>query len=111
MKLLTYTKCLVGGLLVLLAGVSHAEFISESEGLLEASGINETEFMQNLRLTAGGWINAGVTYNANDPGDKFNGSSGYYEMTAGLKSDTIGPIKLGPLMPAIKETSSPSQRT
>lgn len=95
----------------MLAGVSHAEFTTEFEGLLEASGINETEFMQNLRLTAGGWVNAGVTYNANDLGDKFNGPSGYYEMTAGLKSDTIGPINLEPLMPAIKEINSPSQRT
>jgi hypothetical protein len=89
MKTLTLTKCLVGGLLVMLAKGAHAEFTSQSEGLLEATGINETEFMQNLRLSVGGWVSAGVTYNANDPADKFNGPNAYSERDSELQMNQL----------------------
>lgn len=54
MKTLTAKKYIVGGMLIVLAGGVHAELTSQSKGLLEATGINEFEFMQNLHLTAGG---------------------------------------------------------
>lgn len=84
MKTLTAKKYIVGGMLIVLAGGVHAELTSQSKGLLEATGINEFEFMQNLHLTAGGWVSAGVTYNANDPADKFNGPNAYSERDSEL---------------------------
>lgn len=77
------------GVLALLTSSAHAEFTSQSEGLLEATGVNETEFMQNLKLTVGGWVAAGVTYNANDPGDKFNGPNSYAERDSELQMNQL----------------------
>jgi len=58
-----------------LFGTAQAKDLGESTGLLDAAGlnINETSFMKNYGLTFGGWINAGVTYNAARPDNNFNG--------------------------------------
>ncbi len=35
--------------------------------------VNETKFLKNNGIIIGGWGNAGITYNANDPSNGFNG--------------------------------------
>ncbi|MEQ1546795.1 porin [Methyloglobulus sp.] len=53
---------------------AQAKSLTEASTLLEAAGDpNESSFMKSNQLKIGGWANAGVTYNATDPGDKFNG--------------------------------------
>jgi hypothetical protein len=66
---------LVAGLTMAIAAGANAGELSESTGMLDAAGlnINETQFMQNLGLTFGGWINGSITYNAHSPGNSFNG--------------------------------------
>jgi hypothetical protein len=50
------------------------------EGSLELASLarlldpNDTDFARKLRLTVGGWLNTGVTYNPAQPDDHFNGS-------------------------------------
>jgi hypothetical protein len=53
----------------------NAEESSEPSGLLGYMGadVNEAQFMQNFGLKFGGWINAGITYNANDSAGRYNG--------------------------------------
>ncbi|MGX2039432.1 porin [Methylocaldum sp. MU1018] len=52
-----------------------AEEASESTGFLGYLGadVNETQFMKDLGLKVGGWIDAGITYNANEPAGRYNG--------------------------------------
>ncbi|WP_394752399.1 porin [Crenothrix sp.] len=51
-----------------------AKPLTEANTLLEAMGDpNEASFMKNNHLKIGGWLNSGITYNATDPGDRFNG--------------------------------------
>jgi hypothetical protein len=59
----------------ILASSVSAQEAREPTGLLGYVGadVNETEFMKNLGLHFGGWINAGITYNANKPAGRFNG--------------------------------------
>lgn len=53
---------------------AEAKTLTEANTLLEAMGDpNETDFMKNAGLKVGGWLNAGVTYNANSPSNNFNG--------------------------------------
>jgi hypothetical protein len=56
-------------------GLAEAEGLSETTGLLNYAGVdvNETQFMKDLGLKFGGWVNAGITYNANDPAGGYNG--------------------------------------
>jgi len=65
----------LGVFAAMFAASASAEEASEPTGLLGYMGadVNETEFMKNLGLKFGGWVNAGITYNANDPDDRFNG--------------------------------------
>lgn len=68
-------KLLVAGVsLVSVFGVAHAKSLSEANDLLETVGDpNESQFMKNMGLKVGGWANAGVTYNAASPANRFNG--------------------------------------
>jgi hypothetical protein len=56
-------------------GAAQAELM-ESEGLFNAltsTDVNETQFMRSLRLTIGGWLEGGYTFNPDNPRDRFNG--------------------------------------
>lgn len=54
--------------------MTEAKSLTEAAGLLETVGDpNESALMKNMGLKVGGWINAGVTYNAASPDNKFNG--------------------------------------
>ncbi|WP_411725296.1 porin [Methyloglobulus sp.] len=53
---------------------AEAKSLTEAGTLLEAMGDpNESSLMKNLGVKVGGWLNAGVTYNANNPSNNFNG--------------------------------------
>jgi Putative beta-barrel porin-2, OmpL-like. bbp2 len=53
---------------------AEAKPLTEASTLLEAMGDpNDTSFMKNSGLKVGGWLNAGVTYNGNNPSNNFNG--------------------------------------
>lgn len=66
---------LAAGLSLAFATSAGAADLGESTGLLDAAGanVNESAWMKNLGLTFGGWLNTGVTYNANQPAGKYNG--------------------------------------
>lgn len=68
-------KPLVASLALLLAmGSAMAKNVDEASTLLEAMGDpNESKLMKSAGLKMGAWINAGVTYNATNPEDNFNG--------------------------------------
>ncbi len=54
--------------------LAEAKSLSEANTLLEAMGDpNEASFMKDNALKVGGWLNAGVTYNATSPANGFNG--------------------------------------
>ena len=52
-----------------------AEPAPEATGALAAAGINinDTKFMKQLGVVFGGWMQAGITYNAGNPDNNFNG--------------------------------------
>ena len=55
-------------------GRVHAEEIEETTGLADyAAGSTDVQFLKDYGITWGGWVQAGVTANANDPADGFNG--------------------------------------
>lgn len=62
-------------LLVLLPmGWAQAETIDETTGLADyIMGSKEHQPLKDYGITWGGWVNAGVTANANNPADGFNG--------------------------------------
>lgn len=65
-----------GLLLLSTAGSAQAEGFMKSDGLFEAltgTDVNETQFMESLGLTIGGWLEGGYTFNPDDPRDRFNG--------------------------------------
>ena len=76
-------RCLpmAAGLLLALAGLARADAPSdpwyEQPGLLDMlpdGGPNAARWMRDFRISVGGWVNAGITYNPAMPGDRFNGT-------------------------------------
>lgn len=58
-------------------GQEAIEEAPELSGLLQAlpgGGPNALGFMKESRLTLGGWLDGGVTYNPSNPSDRFNGT-------------------------------------
>lgn len=66
---------LLGVLLALGLGQADARDVSATTGLMDfiVSDPNETQFMKDIGLKFGGWLNMGVTYNARNPRGGFNG--------------------------------------
>ncbi len=60
------------GLLSLTVGIAsvHAEGMVSS---LTKYDLNESKFLKDNGIVVGGWGNAGITYNANEPSNGFNG--------------------------------------
>ncbi len=56
-------------LLMSLVANVHAGAISDLSGY----DVNETSLFKNNRIVVGGWTNAGITYNASNPANGFNG--------------------------------------
>ncbi len=53
---------------------SYAEEIGETTGLADyVAGSTDVQVLKDYGITWGGWLNAGVTANANNPADGFNG--------------------------------------
>jgi hypothetical protein len=64
----------LGIALVSVFGVVQAKSLTEASTLLETVGDpNESSFMKKWGVKVGGWANAGITYNANNPSNNFNG--------------------------------------
>lgn len=82
---------LVAGLALAALGTAQADSnIYNAKGLLELAGNpNESDFMKNLGLTVGGWINAGITYNANAPSGKFNGPVTFGDRSSELQMNQL----------------------
>jgi Putative beta-barrel porin-2, OmpL-like. bbp2 len=63
--------------------VAEAKPLTEASTLLEAMGDpNDSSLMKKSGLKVGGWLNGGVTYNANDPSNKFNGPTTFGDRSA-----------------------------
>lgn len=62
---------------------AEAKTLTEASTLLEAMGDpNESSLMKNWGIKVGGWLNAGVTYNANNPSNNFNGPTTFGDRSA-----------------------------
>jgi hypothetical protein len=73
-KSFIFKKLVLGLAIASVCGATQAKSPSEASTLLEAMGDpNESKFMKSAGLKIGGWINAGVTYNAANPDNNFNG--------------------------------------
>ena len=62
-----------GSLLSMTMGVTPAQAAPGAVAGLTGFDINETKLLKDNAITVGGWVNAGITYNANDPNNGFNG--------------------------------------
>jgi hypothetical protein len=62
----------LGSVLSLALSASDAQAAGMIQSLSNVD-INESSLLKNNGFVVGGWANAGVTYNAEDPKDKFNG--------------------------------------
>lgn len=59
---------------VLAVGNVHAEDIMDTTGFADyVAGSHDVQPLKDYGITWGGWVNAGVTANANSPADNFNG--------------------------------------
>jgi hypothetical protein len=73
----------LGMALVSVFSVAEAKSLTEAATLLEAVGDpNESQFMKNLGLKIGGWSNAGISYNAANPANNFNGPVTFADRSA-----------------------------
>ncbi len=61
------------GLLSMTMGITTSYAAPGMVTSLTDFDINETKFLKDNGITIGGWGNAGITYNANDPSNGFNG--------------------------------------
>lgn len=82
--------------LVLVMAVLPAVCFAETKTLTEASTLletvgdpNESSTMKNAGLKVGGWLNAGVTYNANNPSNNFNGPVTFGDRQAELQLNQV----------------------
>ncbi len=64
-------------------GLAHAKNLTEASGLLETVGDpNESQFMKDVGLKIGGWINAGISTNFNSSPGNYNGPVTFGDRTA-----------------------------
>ena len=80
---------------------AFAEEIEETTGLADyIAGSSEHQPLKDYGVTWGGWLNAGVTANANNPADKFNGP-----VTFG---DRAGELQMNQLYAYVQKTVTAS---
>ena len=51
--------------------------------------VNETKFLKSNGIVIGGWTNAGITYNANDPSNGFNGPVTFGDRSSEFQMDQL----------------------
>lgn len=69
---------------------AETKTLTEASTLLETVGDpNDSSFMKSIGLKVGGWLNAGVTYNANNPSNNFNGPVTFGDRQAELQLDQV----------------------
>ncbi len=87
--------CLIHPLALAIAAlpaISSAETktLTEAGTLLETVGDpNDSDFMKSIGVKVGGWLNAGVTYNANNPSNNFNGPVTFGDRQAELQLNQV----------------------
>ncbi|CAA9891570.1 putative OmpL-like beta-barrel porin-2 [Candidatus Methylobacter favarea] len=80
----------LGFALISAFGAAHAKSLTEADSLLEAMGDpNESSLMKNMGVKVGAWLNTGVTYNGNDPANKFNGPVTFGDRSAELQLNQL----------------------
>jgi hypothetical protein len=82
----------IAAALLLAATSGEASTWKEAAGLFELmpqGGPNGSRPMKNLRLSAGGWLDAGITYNPSDPGDGFNGTATFGDRASELQLNQL----------------------
>ena len=62
-----------GGFLSMTMGITPAEAVPGAAAGLTGFDVNETKLLKDNAITVGGWANAGITYNPNNPSNGFNG--------------------------------------
>ena len=62
-----------GGFLLMTMGITPAEAVPGAIAGLTGFDINETKLLKDNAITVGGWANAGITYNPNNPANGLNG--------------------------------------
>jgi Putative beta-barrel porin-2, OmpL-like. bbp2 len=79
-----HLKPLIAAIAALCAiGSVQAKSLTEASTLLEAAGDpNESSILKGNGIKIGGWLNAGVTYNANNPSNNFNGPTTFGDRSA-----------------------------
>ena len=69
---------------------AEAKTLTEASTLLETVGDpNESSLMKGLGLKVGAWLNSGVTYNANNPSNNFNGPVTFGDRQAELQINQV----------------------
>ena len=63
----------VGGFLSMTMGIAPTEAAPGAVAGLTGFDVNETKLLKDNAITVGGWANAGITYNPNNPSNGFNG--------------------------------------
>jgi hypothetical protein len=66
--------------------------IIETKGAVAALtkyDVNETKFLKNNGIVIGGWTNAGITYNANNPSNGFNGPVTFGDRASEFQMDQL----------------------
>lgn len=70
--------------------MGEAKSLTEASTLLETMGDpNDSAIMKNAGVKIGGWLNAGVTYNATDPADNFNGPITFADRSSELQLNQV----------------------
>jgi Putative beta-barrel porin-2, OmpL-like. bbp2 len=73
-----------------IACFAETKTLTEASTLLETVGDpNDSTFMKNAGLKVGAWLNAGVTYNANNPSNNFNGPVTFGDRQAELQLNQV----------------------
>ena len=68
----------------------QAETIEETVGFVDyAAGSAKHQFLEDYGITYGGWIDAGVTANANRPADRFNGLVSFGDRSGELQLNQL----------------------
>ena len=62
-----------GGLLSMTMSVTPAQAVPGAVAALSGYDVNEAALLKDNGITVGGWANAGITYNPNNPSNGFNG--------------------------------------
>src|SRR5664279_5486874 len=88
----TLRPALANSLVAFTVSTAQAKPIGETNGLSDymlGTDVNESAWMKRMGLSVGGWLNSGVTYNASNPQDKFNGPVTFNDRNSELQLNQL----------------------